>query len=104
MKKKKICLLFLLLISVFLVNSVTAMAAQSNGKTGGEIGFIDGNEDGTKESESPINQEKPKKQSSGLLPKTGEEFLRYLTIIGMISLVVTAIIIVIKRRNNQGCS
>ncbi|WP_430603236.1 LPXTG cell wall anchor domain-containing protein [Enterococcus sp. DIV0724b] len=104
MKKKKICLLFLLLISVFFVNNVTAVAAQPNGKTGGEIGFIDGNEEVVKESENQINQEKPKKESSGLLPKTGEELLRYLTIIGMISLAVTAVIVLIKRRNKQGCS
>ncbi|EOI00231.1 LPXTG-domain-containing protein cell wall anchor domain [Enterococcus haemoperoxidus ATCC BAA-382] len=106
MKKKKIYLLFLLLLSMFLVSNVTAVDAQTNGKTEGKIGFIDGGKEAPKgpEMEKPINPETPKKESSGLLPKTGEEFLMYLTIIGMISLAVTAIIVVIKRRHNQGCS
>ncbi|WP_375178626.1 LPXTG cell wall anchor domain-containing protein [Enterococcus rotai] len=99
MKKKKICLLFLLLIGAFFVNNLTAVAAQPSGKTGGEIGFIDGNKEVTKEPEKQINQELSKKESSGLLPKTGEEFLRYFTIIGMILLMVTAIIFLLKRRN-----
>ncbi|WP_242700671.1 LPXTG cell wall anchor domain-containing protein [Enterococcus sp. DIV0212c] len=103
MKKKKYYLLFLLLISMFLVNNVTAVAAQANGKTEGEIGFIDGGKEAPREPEKPIDPDNPKKESSGLLPKTGEEFLMYLTIIGMISLAVTAIV-VIKRKNNQGCS
>ncbi|WP_429953115.1 LPXTG cell wall anchor domain-containing protein [Enterococcus sp. AZ192] len=104
MKKKRIYLLFLLLISIFVLNSMTVMAAQENGKTEGQIGFIDGGKKKPNKPKDPKDPRNPKKKNNGLLPKTGEVVLRYITIIGTISLVATVIIVLIKRRNKQGFS
>lgn len=100
MKKRKICLLFLLLISLLIVSNVTADAAPVDGKTVGEVGFIDGSKKKDEPKEIP-NIDSPKKRISGLLPKTGEELFVYVSILGLVC-IVGVVFILIKRKKKNG--
>ncbi|WP_348921787.1 cell wall protein [Enterococcus rotai] len=97
MKKKKVCLLFLLLTSLLMMANV-AEAAPVDGKTVGEVGFVDvvKKQDDTKEIQ---NLDPPRNLLRGLLPKTGEELFGYLSVLGFVGIVLSEVIYIIKKGN-----